>query len=160
MNLSRRIMISASKDAVQAYLRDLRNMAQYERKVGSVKIVNQTEDQAEIDVEGKFMGLRWKGGFAVSFTRDGGYRSEMKRGPLRKMQGGFQVRTVPGGVILTREEQYKLPFLMRPLRPMISRWVGRTMEQELFTIKEGAEALNRRMQLQQIEAQGLLNARD
>jgi hypothetical protein len=41
---------------------------------------------------------------------------------------------------------------MKPLRPLVRRWLDKTLETELDVIKERAEALNRRLQLQVLES--------
>jgi hypothetical protein len=148
--LSRQILISAPKDSVQLYLRDLKNMAEYEQKVERVDVA-QEETGGFVEVQGKFLGLPWRGAFKMEFTRDGGFRSEMVRGPLAKMVGGFHLRPVTGGTILTHDEQYHFPALLRPLTYLFRGWLTRSIDLELGVIKEGAERLHRRLQLQRIE---------
>jgi hypothetical protein len=155
LTLSRKIMVSASRESVRTYLRELNHMTDYEQKVDSVRVTGPEGNAADIDVTGKFMGLPWKGTFSVSFTADGGYRSSMTRGPLKKMTGGFHLRPVAGGTIVTHDEQYQLPLPLRPLSPFIRRWIDRSMEVELRVIKEGAERLNRKLQLEDAESQQL-----
>lgn len=150
MQLSRQILISAPKDSVQLYLRDLNNMAEYEHKVEKVEVA-QEEQGGFVEVQGKFLGLPWRGAFKMEFTRDGGFRSEMVRGPLPKMAGAFHLRSVTGGTIVTRDEQYQFPALLRPLAFLFRGWITRSMDLELGVIKEGAERLNRRLQLKRIE---------
>ena len=96
--------------------------------------------------------------FSVSFTRDGGFRSEMVKGPLRRVAGGFHLRPVSGGTLLTHDEQYLFPLPLRPLGFFLKRWIGRSIELELSAIKEGAERLNRQLQLRDIEAAGLADS--
>jgi len=150
--ISRRILISASKESVRLYLRDLENMAQYEAKVDKVVVTYPDAESGFVEVTGKFIGLPWKGAFKMQFTRDGGFKSEMVRGPLRKMVGGFHLRPVSGGTVLTHDEQYHFSPLTKPLNFLFQKWIAKSMEHELHVIKEGAEALHRRLQLQQIES--------
>ena len=154
LNVSKQILISAPKESVALYLRDLHKMKDYERKVSKVDVTYPDADSGFVEVQGKFMGLPWRGAFKMEFTRDGGFRSEMVRGPLKKMVGGFHLRTVAGGTVLTHDEQYQFGFLFKPLQPFAKRWVARTIELELGVIKEGAERLHRQRQLQQIESVG------
>jgi hypothetical protein len=151
LTVTKQILISAPKESVALYLRDLQKMSEYEGKVQACEVSYPDSESGFVEVQGKFMGLPWRGAFKMEFTRDGGFRSEMVRGPLRKMVGGFHLRSVAGGTILTHDEQYQFGLLMKPLTPLAKRWVARTMELELGVIKEGAERLHRQRQLQQIE---------
>ena len=152
LTVTKQILISASKESVAAYLHDLSKMSEYEAKVTACDVSYPDEASGFVEVQGKFLGvLPWRGAFKMEFTRDGGFRSEMVRGPLRKMVGGFHLRSVAGGTVLTHDEQYQFGLLMKPLTPFAKRWVARTMELELAVIKEGAERLHRQRQLQQIE---------
>ena len=128
-------------------------MSEYEQKVDRVETVEYPEPETGfVDVCGKFLGMPWRGSFRMEFTPDGGFRSEMVRGPLRRMVGGFHLRTVAGGTVLTHDEQYHFPALLRPLMYLSRGWVRRSMDLELGVIKEGAERLNRQIQLKKIEA--------
>ncbi|MBI3553203.1 MAG: SRPBCC family protein [Elusimicrobia bacterium] len=152
ISLSRKILISASKESVRLYLRDLQNMAEYEPKVEKVSVTYPDAETGIAEVSGRFVGLPWKGAFKMQFTRDGGFRSEMVRGPLKKMVGGFHLRPVSGGTELTHDEQYHFSPLTKPLIPILRGWIVKSMERELYAIKEGAERLHRKLQLKQIES--------
>ncbi|MBI5630613.1 MAG: hypothetical protein HY921_06995 [Elusimicrobia bacterium] len=154
LNLTRDVLISASREAVQQYLHDLRNIAEYERKVELVQEVSYPDSQnGFVSVTGRIMGLPWRGAFKMEFTRDGGYRTEMVRGPLSRLSGGFHLRPVSGGTIVTYQEQVQLPWLLRPLGCILKRWIGRHVETRLDAVKEGAERLNRRLQLEKLDAE-------
>lgn len=150
LTVRRQIMISAPRDSVTEYLRDLKLIANYEEKVDAVELKPHAEG-AVVDAQGRFLGLPWKGSFDVRFTRDGGYRGVMVAGPLRRMECVMTLRPVTGGTVLEHGEDYELPLLMRPFAGFVRRWVDATLENELGFIKEGAEALNRRMQLDRLE---------
>jgi hypothetical protein len=154
ITITRQILISAPKESVQMYLRDLSNMAEYEQKVESVDATYPDPESGLVEVEGRFLGLPWKGAFKMEFTRDGGFRSEMIRGPLKRMVGGYHLRPVAGGTLLTHDEQYHFPMLIQPVMRFFRGWISRTIDLELSTIKEGAERLNRLIQLKNIEAIG------
>ena len=62
------------------------------------------------------------------------------------------IRPVTAGPLLEHDEEYDLPLFLRPLRPLVRRWLDKTLETELDVIKERAEALNRRIQLQVLDA--------
>jgi hypothetical protein len=62
------------------------------------------------------------------------------------------LRSVIGGTVIERDESYELPFLLRPLKSLIRRWLDKTLENELDFIKEGAEGLNRRLQLKRLDS--------
>lgn len=150
LNVSRKIMISAPRDSVQEYLRDLRQIADYEEKVDAVDL-KPREDGALVDAQGRFLGLPWKGTFDVQYTRDGGYRGVMVEGPLKRMECKMTLRPVTGGTLLEHGEEYELPLFLRPVSGFVRRWLDQTLEAELGCIKEGAEALNRRIQLKKLE---------
>ncbi len=147
LRLSRRIMVSAPKETVALYLRDLRRMADYERKVDRVEL-----GEGGVEASGRFLGLRWSGAFRVEATRDGGYRGELVRGPLGQMSWGFHLRAVSGGTVLTHEEHYLFHWLFKPLVLLLRGRLRRAMELELAAIKEAAERLHRQIQIREIEA--------
>lgn len=151
LTVTRRILVSAPQDSVQRYLSDLREIAQYEPKVDAIDIASTGAGQ-EASVAGRFLGLPWKGTFRFEMTRDGGYRGVMVDGPLRRMESRLLLRPVIGGTIVQHEQAYSIPFILSPLKPLVRRWVDSTVESGLGHIKEGAEALNRRLQLQRLEA--------
>jgi hypothetical protein len=64
---------------------------------------------------------------------------------------GYHLRPVSGGTIVTHEEEYQFPLLLRPFTFLIKPWLAHTMDLELGVIKEGAERLNRKLHLEQIE---------
>lgn len=150
MNVRRSIMISAPRDSVMEFLRDLTQIAHYEEKVDAVQLQPHAEG-AVVDANGRFLGLPWRGRFEVRFTNDGGYRGVMVSGPLRRMECVMTLRPVTGGTVLEHGEEYELPLLMRPVSGLVRRWVDATLENELSSIKEGAEALNRKIQLSKLE---------
>ena len=154
LNVSRRILVSAPRDSVQKYLSDLSQIAKYEPKVSSIDIAPLAEGDPgqEAAVAGRFFGLPWHGTFRFERTQDGGYRGVMVTGPLRRMECRVALRPVIGGTSLEHEESYELPLYLRPLSSLIRRWLDTTLESELGFIKEGAEGLNRRLQLQRLDA--------
>jgi len=145
-------MVSASRESVRLYLRDLKNLSAYGRKVDSVEVVSSDAEAAQIEASGKLQGIPWHGAFKVSFSQDGGFRGEMTRGPLKQMALVYHLRPVSGGTIITYEEHYQFPLLARPLAYLTKGWFVRMMDLELGAIKEGAELLNRRTHLQQIDS--------
>ena len=151
LTAKRQILVSAPKESVRRYLRDLRKFSEYGPKLSEVNVAETGADTGVVDVQGKFMAVPWRGSFNVEFTQDGGYRREMVRGPLPKMVGGFHLRSVSGGTVITQEQQCQLPLPLRPLAFIWRRWLDSAMERELHVIKEGAERLNRELQLQQLE---------
>jgi len=151
LSVSRRILVSAPRDSVQKYLSDLREIARYEPKVDSIALSPDAEG-IEADASGRFLGLPWRGTFRFEMTSDGGYRGVMVRGPLSRMESRIILRPVIGGTLIEHDEIYDLPFFLRPLKSLVKRWLDHTLESELDFIKEGAEALNRRLQLQHLDA--------
>ncbi|MEK7390153.1 MAG: SRPBCC family protein [Elusimicrobiota bacterium] len=144
LTVNRRILISAPHDSVRRFLGDLNQIAEYEPKVDSITV----DPSGEATAAGRFWGMPWRGTFRFVFGRDGGYQGVMTSGPLRHMECRIALRPVNGGTLLDHDEEYVLPFFLRPCRTLIRRWLERTLETELDHIKEGAEALNRRLQLE------------
>lgn len=151
LTVTRRILVSAPRDSVQRYLSDLQEIAKYEPKVDVIE-VSGAEQGSSASATGRFLGLPWRGTFRFEMTQDGGYRGVMVSGPLRRMECRMILRPVIGGTLVEHEEAYEFPLLMRPLKPLVRRWLDATLDNELGLIKEGAEALNRRLHLQALEA--------
>ncbi len=144
-------MISAPREAVSAYLRDLGRMPEYERKVHRLEVASNGADGAAVSGSGEFLGLAWKSDFRVEFTRDGGYHAEIPLGTLFRLSVSYQLRQVAGGTVLTHEERYQAPFIVRPVLAGLRRWIYQALDWELHAIKEGAEQLHRMGQLREIE---------
>ena len=153
LTVTRQILISAPKESVRLYLQDLSRLSEYEPKIDAVEVTG-GEKGASFEAQGRFMAMPWRASFQVDFTRDGGYRSVMVRGPLKQMTGGFHLRPVSGGTIVTRDEQYQVPLPVKPLKPIFRSWITRSMDLQLAAVKEGAEKLNRRLQIEQLESIG------
>lgn len=151
LSVSRRILVSAPRDSVQKYLSDLREIAKYEPKVDAIE-VSGADEVSEASATGHFLGLPWRGTFRFERTKDGGYRGVMVNGPLRRMECRVILHPVIGGTLVEHDEAYELPFFLKPLKPLVRRWLDHTLENELDFIKEGAEGLNRRLQLQGLDA--------
>ncbi len=148
LNVNRRILISAPYESVRTYLSDLKEIAHYEPKVDAISLSPAGESA---EASGRFFGIPWRGTFRFDFAPDGGYHGVMLTGPLRKMECRVMIRPVNGGTMLEHEEGYELPLLLRPLSPVVRRWLDHTLESELDAIKERAEALNRRVQLEVLD---------
>lgn len=159
LSVTRSILISAPRESVSEYLRDLSRLADYEQKVDRCTVSYPDRETAMAEVSGRYFGLPWRGSFRMVYTQDGGYQSEMLRGPFKRVTGGFQLRSVTGGTWLTHEEHYQLPFTFKFLVPVLRRWLRRTIDVELGVIKEGAELLHRRCALEKIDRDVLLDAR-
>ena len=149
LTVTRRILVSAPRESVKKYLSDLREIARYEPKVDSIDLASEADS---VHASGRFLGLPWHGSFRFEMTIDGGYRGVMVQGPLRSMECRVALRPVIGGTLVVHDEHYDLPFLLRPLSPLIRRWLDHTLESELDAVKEGAEALNRQLQLQSLDS--------
>lgn len=149
LNVNRRILISAPYESVRSYLRDLSEILRYDPKVDAIEV---SSDGESAQASGRFFGMPWSGTFRFDFESDGGYRGTMVSGPLSRMECRMAIRPVNGGTMLEHVEEYELPFFLRPLQPMVRRWLDHTLETELDVIKERAEALNRRLQLEVLDA--------
>ncbi|MBI4345427.1 MAG: SRPBCC family protein [Elusimicrobia bacterium] len=151
LSVTRSILVSAPRERVSEYLRDLSRLSDYEQKVDQCSVTYPDKQTGVAEVTGRYFGLPWKGVFRMEYTQDGGYRSEMLRGPFKRVTGGFQLRSVSGGTLLIHDEHYLLSLPFKFLKPVLRRWLARTMDTELGVIKEGAESLHRRRCLDDID---------
>jgi len=154
LNVNRRILISAPYESVRTYLRDLEEIAHYEPKIDAISISEAGDGTSAKSAEasGRFFGMPWHGTFSFEFAPDGGYHGVMLSGPLKRMECRMMLRPVNGGTMLEHDEEYELPLFLRPVSPLVRRWLDKTLETELDVIKERAEALNRRIQLKVLDA--------
>ena len=153
LKVTRQTRVNAPPSFAAKYLRDISNLPEYEQKVEKCVASYPDEATATADVAGRFMGLPWKASFHMEFTDDGGFRSRMTKGPLGRMQGGFVLKPVSGGVQITHYEEYGFSVLLAPIYPLIRRWLGRSMEVELGLIKEGVERLHRHTALASLDGE-------
>jgi hypothetical protein len=151
ITITRRRLVSAPRDSIQAYLSDLKSLATYDPKIGSVQ-VTEAADGLWVEATGRFMGLPWSGTLRFQLTKDGGYRGVLVQGPMKKAECWVSVRPVVGGTVVECGETYELPLILRPLSPLVRMWAKESMETRLDLVKEGAEALNRRLQLERLDA--------
>ncbi len=149
--VTRRILVSAPRDSVRAYLSDLKALPSYDPKIAAIE-VTEASDGLWAETSGRFMGLPWRGTIRFQLTKDGGYRGVLVQGPLKSAESWMSVRPVVGGTVVEHGETYELPLLLRPLSPLVRRWVDQSMDLQLGLVKEGAEALNRRLQLERLDA--------
>lgn len=150
LSISRSILISAPRESVRVYLQDLSNASQYESKLGSLEVASGADGSFSAQAGGRFLGMPWSGSFEVRLTSDGGYVAEMSNGS-RVTRSIYHLRSVTGGTVLTHEEYYEFSLLVRPFERLFASSIGHSMDLELRVIKEEAERVNRRLQLQQIE---------
>ncbi|HVC09118.1 MAG TPA: hypothetical protein VNH15_04170 [Elusimicrobiota bacterium] len=151
--VSQRLMISAPRESVRLYLRDLDNLAKYSRRIFEVRLKSRDEHKASFEAAGRFLGLSWKAAVEAEFPSDGGLHLTLSRGgPLWLVAASYHLRPVSGGTILSHDEEYRLPLLLRPLSPLLRKIIAETMDLELRVVKEGAEQLNRKIRLREIES--------
>ncbi len=148
MTIRRRVLVSASRDSVRSYLGDLGELVRYESKVSVVE----PESCGQAHLSGRFFGLPWNARFRFERAGDGGWRGVMISGPLRRMETTVSLRAVSGGTLVERADAYDLPWLLKPLSAALKPALGRALEAALGLVKERAEALHRRRQLQELDA--------
>ncbi|MBI5209334.1 MAG: hypothetical protein HY927_05100 [Elusimicrobia bacterium] len=146
------VLISAPKDRVSRYLRDLRHLPAYDKKFAEVSIGRHDVESADLSAFGAFLGFKWKGSFRVEFPKDGGFHCEVPFGRLGRMAASYCLRPVVGGTVLTHEEVFHTALFLRPLLLLGRSWLAQALEAELWVIKEGAERLDRQIKLKEIES--------
>lgn len=137
----RRIHAACSEVNALAFLQDLRNVAIYEPKVDTAT-VTPGDRTGLYTVQGHFAGLPYTSRFEYMLT-DRGFRSHrLPDGlPSLDVNGAFVVKPDrSGGVEIIHVERYRLPLAMAPLKGILRRYVGRTMERELQTVRRHVEA--------------------
>jgi|GEM_PF-2391810 len=152
MRVSQRILISAPRDLVRCYLRDLANIPRYEHKTRQLSVTGTDQTCVRLAASGRFLGLPWRGEFQLEFTPDGGYLASMTQGPLKVMTSSFHLRPVSGGTVLTHEEHYHFRLPLRPLMRLFRPTLRQAMATDLHIIKEGAELAHRRCQIDALQA--------
>lgn len=140
ISIVRQVLIRASQEAVSQYIHEIHHLADYEQKVDTCRVSYPEPGLALAAVTGKFMGLSWKGVFQMRFTPDGGFTSRMMRGPLKHMTGNFRLEPTHSGTVLTHQENYRLPWLVRPFYPIVAAWIASSMETEMAIIKQTVES--------------------
>lgn len=139
LTVMRDVLIEAPRESVSAYVRDIGHLADYEPKVETCQVSYPDDQTALAAVTGIYLGLPWQGVFEMKYTPDGGFLSRMVRGPMKTMRGGFHLTPQGRVTRLTHFEQYGFPLLLRPLYPFLRRWLARSMDEELSTIKGAVE---------------------
>ena len=147
------MMLSARRETVSLYLRELKNMPLYESKVDALDAGLLGDGEILVTASGSLGFKTWKGEFPVVFGMDGGFYCQLPIGPLSSLGLSYEVREVTGGTVITHEERYDLPLLLMPMLFLLKRFIARAMEKKLWAIKEGAERLERQLDLRALEAQ-------
>ncbi|MBI5624321.1 MAG: SRPBCC family protein [Elusimicrobia bacterium] len=152
MRISSQLLVSAPKERVSAYLRDLKHLPDYDKKVSEALVIRQDADTAELSASGMFLGRAWKDSPKVRFAKDGGYECSFVLGRLTKMTAVYHVRPVTGGTLLAHEEVYDVSVLLRPVLLAARGWLLQAIEAEMRVIKEGAQAVDRQAKLKEIDS--------
>ena len=138
------IEVPTSLAACSAWIRDAHHLALYEAKVDRCEVESQ-RGRTIYTCFGRFFGVPWTGTFSMEHTRDGGFHSVMIAGPHQgNADGGFRLKALPTGTRVTHYERYRinvwLPFVVLA-RPLIQRWLDRTIAGEMVIITDQLGAL-------------------
>ncbi len=134
------ILVPQTRDTVSTWLLDIHNLPVYEVKVQRVTATSPDATGARTySPRGWFLGIPWWGVFSLKPTPDGGFHSEMVRGPFRGVvSGGFRVTDTTEGTRITHYEAYRLsalvPFIVLA-RPLLARWLAWSMRVEMQAIR-------------------------
>lgn len=151
IRIESQMLISAPRDRVALYLRELQRMPEYDKKVAEVAVLRQDDGTAELAASGAFLGTKWKDTPTVRFGKDGGYACDVTLGRLTRMSVSYQLRAVTGGTLISHEERFDTSVLLKPVLLAARGWLHQALEWELRVIKEGAERLDRQIKLKEIE---------
>lgn len=128
--VSGKLLADLPKQQVKAFIQDLLHIQNYEPKLDHVYL---DESKGVYRAKGKFFGFSWSGKFTYHVTDDG-FVSEMVKGPMKKMHGGFNVRTKSE---LSHFECYYLQgWIYRLMVPILSYYLKREMKRELKNIAD------------------------
>ncbi|MFA6316933.1 MAG: SRPBCC family protein [Elusimicrobiota bacterium] len=152
IRISSQLLVSAPKDRVSAYLRDLRHIPEYDKKVSEVVVLRQDRESAEVAAVGTFLGRKWKDTVTILFSKDGGYECSVNVGRLTTMKSVYHLSPVTGGTLLGHEEVYDVSVLLKPVLLAARGWFRQALEAEMRVIKEGAQAVDRQLKLKEIDS--------
>jgi len=148
--------VDVAADVVQcsSFLREARNLDQYEQKVSGCSVTNPTPTGCYFTLWGWWFGLPWMKTFKMTFTSDGGFHSTLDDGTPKWLprslafrgHGGFTITDRgAGSARVLHYEKYGwpivFPLIAFPLGQLWRHWHLRGMEVEMGVIRAQIEGI-------------------
>ena len=139
-------VVNATRQVCSDYIRDARNLGDYEQKVTRCTVDRRRADGCTYSCRGWYFGLPWLATFDMHHRPDGGF-SSVAHGAPDIVTGGFVLVPLDAGrTRVTHWEDYRFPWWIPMLwaaRPWVERWLQRSLEVELDIVRESMEYLER-----------------
>lgn len=129
--------IGCPKEAALALVWDIKSIEVSELKADAVTVHMGADRKGTYDVKGHFAGLPWQNTFAFELN-DKGFHSQELNPPTDgpNISGGFIVEELgPQSCKLIHYEDYRLPWKLVPLKPLIVLYLKWSMWKELRTME-------------------------
>ncbi|MBA3653687.1 MAG: hypothetical protein H0W70_05770 [Actinobacteria bacterium] len=122
--------------ATLAVVQEIALLATYEPKCTTISLHPTAAGRGRYETAGRLGGVvRWRGWFDYALDDTGFYSHTTTPIGGVAVAGGFRVESrAEGASVVTHYEQYLLPVGTRWLRPLLRRYVVRTMHAELSAI--------------------------
>ncbi len=137
ITVSERLKISVDKPRALAFLHRIENLADYEPKVDTIRVVRAGMKLGSYSAHGRFLMGRWKGNFKYRIGKHG---FESQSTDLRfgfQVSGGFVVKALAANrCSVTHTERYDLPWVLAPFVPLFRPYLRRSIRIELGRISE------------------------
>jgi hypothetical protein len=125
--------ISAPREQVLPAVQHIQNIECTEVKADEVVVTPLDASRGSYRVRGHFAGVPWRGQFFYELNPDGFHSTNAARpGRAPSISGGFVVKSAGAGACrVTHYEDYQLPVVLRPMRPLIRIYLRWSMRREL-----------------------------
>jgi hypothetical protein len=129
----RELMLDCSVEDALPHIWWIQNVERCERKAEKVTVTPETSWTGTYVIRGRVFGVMpWQGTFRYLLHERGfhGEDAVRRRGGLH-VNGGFTVEPRAGGCRIWHYERYLLPWLVAPLKPLITAYVRWTQRGEM-----------------------------
>jgi hypothetical protein len=141
LRVERSTTIKAKPDAVAAFLAEPTNFAKIDRKVRGMKVIEQGQDYALVNIKGLFAGFfpYWMQ-FRMERQPDGGLIIYQVKGIAKSFDASFTLQETPEGTTVTHVESYSF-YTLTPklLDGLFTPYVARVVEEELYRFRRYVE---------------------
>lgn len=133
----RELLLGCSVEQALPRIWRIENVERCERKADKVTVTPETSWTGTYVIRGKTFGaVPWQGTFRY-LLHERGFHSEdavRRRGGLH-VNGGFTVEPHADGCRIWHYERYLLPWLVAPLKPLVTAYVRRTQRGEMRDLR-------------------------
>ena len=133
-------VINAPPEKVAAFLRRPLNLVKIDRQVKHMRVVEESDRGAVVDLFGVFTIIPYWVRLEIEFQEDGGFIAHRRIGPLKAFDTKFLLRPVEGGTQVIHIEAFDFYELIPGLaRPLFEPAVSRVVEEELYRMRRFVE---------------------